>query len=255
MGQHRKRLPGLDDPAMAHDADMVCERGDDGEVVADPDQRRAELRDQLLHLGQNLGLHGDIERGGRLVADDQFRPVQQGDRDGDALAHATGELVRIEIDLGFGIGDADLRQGGDGAAARLGTGDRLMRFQGEPDLRADGQHRVQRHHRVLEDHRDLLAADFSQFGGGETDEFAPFQLDRGACFDAAGRIDQADDREAGDALARAGFADEAHHLAALQREGDAVDRLHHAGAGVEIGRKVGDFEERRVAHRFSLGLT
>jgi hypothetical protein len=102
------------------------------------------------------------------------------------------------------------------------------------------------------------------------DEFAPFQLHRPG-FDPAGRVDQADDREAGDALARAGLADEAHDLAAL---GDAVDRLYHAGRGCEgdaeegrppsparrghgtIRCEVGDFEKTGgVAHRFSLGLT
>ena len=53
------------------------------------------LARQLLHLGQDLRLDGDVERGGRLVGDDQVGPVQQRDGDRHALAHAAGELVRI----------------------------------------------------------------------------------------------------------------------------------------------------------------
>ena len=52
-------------------------------------------RAELLHLVQDLALDRDVERGGRLVGDDQVGLVQQRDRDRDALAHAAGELVRI----------------------------------------------------------------------------------------------------------------------------------------------------------------
>ena len=53
-----------------------------------------------------------------------------------------------------------------------------------------------------------------------------------------GRIDQAQDREAGDGLARAGLADQPQHLAARDVEDHAVDRLHHAGAGEEMRAQV-----------------
>ena len=52
-------------------------------------------RHELLHLGQDLRLDRDVERGGRLVGDDQIGLVQQRDGDRHALAHAAGELVRI----------------------------------------------------------------------------------------------------------------------------------------------------------------
>ena len=44
---------------------------------------------------EDLGLDRDIQRGGRLVGDQQLR--LGGERDGDhhALAHAAGELVRV----------------------------------------------------------------------------------------------------------------------------------------------------------------
>ena len=68
--------------------------------------RDADLGEQL----QDLRLHGDVERGGRLVGDQQVRLVGERHRDHDALALAAGQLVRIALQPGFGIGNADLRQ-------------------------------------------------------------------------------------------------------------------------------------------------
>ena len=46
---------------------------------------------------------------------------------------------------------------------------------------------------------------------------------------------QTDDRPAGHGLARAGFADQAKHLAAADREAHVVDRLDDAVAQEEMG--------------------
>ena len=87
--------PFLDDAPGVHHRHAVGQAGDHGQVVRDPDQRAAGLAAQALHLVQDLALHGDVERGGRLVGDDDVGPVQQRDRDRHALAHAAGELVRV----------------------------------------------------------------------------------------------------------------------------------------------------------------
>ena len=65
-----------------------------------------QLADQL----QDLGLHGDVERGGRLVGDQQLGTV--GDRDGDhhALALAAGQLVRILLEPRLRVGNAHFLQ-------------------------------------------------------------------------------------------------------------------------------------------------
>ena len=63
----------------------------------------------VAQLGQqrhDLRLHGDVERGGRLVGDQQARIA--GERHGDhhALAHAARQLVRIVAQPLRGVGDA-----------------------------------------------------------------------------------------------------------------------------------------------------
>src|SRR2546423_1760214 len=59
----------------------------------------------------------------------------------------------------------------------------------------------------------------------------------------ARRIDQPEQREAGDGLARAGFADDPEHFAAPDRERYAVDRFHDAGTGEEMDLQVFDGED------------
>ena len=49
------------------------------------------------HL-EHLGLHGHVERGGRLVGDQQLRVAGDGHGDHRPLAHAAGELVGVHVD-------------------------------------------------------------------------------------------------------------------------------------------------------------
>ena len=72
--------------------------------------------------------------------------------------------------------------------------------------------------------------------------------------DLARRVgDEPHERERRDRLARAGLADDAQRLLAVEREADAVDGLDHAGVGEEVGREVLD-REKAFAHAYSLSL-
>ncbi len=89
---------------------LVGELGDHPEVVGDEDDRGAELLAQRPHQLEDLRLDRHVERGGRLVGDEQLRVA--GERHGDhhALAHAAGELVRVLLRARLGRGDAHLAQ-------------------------------------------------------------------------------------------------------------------------------------------------
>ena len=73
---------------------------------------------KALDQGDDLRLYRHVERGGRLIGDDQLRFGANGQRDHDALAHATGEFVRIGIDALVRCGDADFSQQVDRTLAR-----------------------------------------------------------------------------------------------------------------------------------------
>ena len=118
----------------------------------------------------------------------------------------------------------------------------LVQDQGLADLPADGHDRVERGHRLLEDHGDLVAADRPHGVLVERDEVDAVEAHRSAD-DPSGRVgDEAQDRQGRDALAAAGFADDRQRLAAPERKRDAVDGLHQPAARVEVGLQVVDLQ-------------
>ena len=71
--------------------------GDDAEVVRDQQDRHAEPLAQLAQQLEDLRLDRHVERGRRLVGDQQLRVARERHRDHHALAHAAGQLVRVVV--------------------------------------------------------------------------------------------------------------------------------------------------------------
>jgi hypothetical protein len=111
------------------------------------------------------------------------------------LAHAAGELVRVRPGGAPRVGDADPGQQVEHPLAGLGLG-HVVRGHRLHDLLADAHQRVQRGHRILIDHRDLVAADLAQLPFVQ-----PGQLPAGEPDVPAGdpqrRAEQAHDRQHG----------------------------------------------------------
>ena len=84
----------LDDLALVHDVDAVGHLAHDAEVVRDPQHGHVHLVLQALQQLEDLRLDGDVERGGRLVGDQQVGLVGERHGDHDALALAARELMR-----------------------------------------------------------------------------------------------------------------------------------------------------------------
>ena len=118
----------------------------------------------------------------------------------------------------LGLGDPDQAQHFDGLLPRLLAGHRSMQADRLGDLVADPHHRVERGHRLLEDHRDAVAADRAHLVFVEAEKIGAFEHD-GAADDLARRVrHQAHDRKRGHALAAAGLADDGQRLAATDVE-------------------------------------
>ena len=155
--------PGLDDAPCVHHRRAVGDRGHHAEVVGDQQHREARLARSRSSSSDDPGLHGDVERGRRLVGDEQPRPADQGDRDRDALAHAAGELVGERgqrSPRGRGCGPRRASRWRARGPAALPQPQVEAQVLGE--RAADAHHRVKRGQRVLEDHRDLAPADLAQ---------------------------------------------------------------------------------------------
>jgi len=89
--------------------------GDDAEIVGDQQHAEAEIALELGQQAQDLRLHRDVERRGRLVGDQELGVAHQRHGDHDPLAQATRELVRELPEPQPRGGDADSRQKVGGA--------------------------------------------------------------------------------------------------------------------------------------------
>jgi hypothetical protein len=105
------------------------------------------------------------------------------------------------------------------------------------ELVADGFDGVEGGHRVLEDHRHPLPADGSPFPGRHADEFAVAVADRTADR-RGGLLEQSEEREDPDALARAGLPNDREGFRRAEVVGDAVDDVGDAPLGAEAHPEV-----------------
>jgi hypothetical protein len=248
LAEQRHDVGLLHDLAGVHHGDPVAHLGHDAEVVRDQDDRGPGLVAELAHEIEDLGLDRDVERGGRLVGDQQLGLAGEGHGDHDPLGHAARHLVRERLEPPVGIGDADHAQQLAGALpgrAGLHLPVELEHFR---DLLADLPDRVQRRCRLLEDHRDPLAADPAQLVLGHRDQVRPVEDDL-AALDLPRLGHETEDRQARHALAAARLADQAHDLAPSDLEVDAVDRAHDTGARVERRAQPAHLEERPIVGR------
>src|SRR5262249_6508535 len=166
-------------------------------------------------------------------------------RDHHALLLAAGKLERIGLEPRLWLRDAYFREQLDGAAAQRAAGEPEMLAQHLADLEADREDRVERRHRLLEDHADLLAAHALHL-------IAPYREEVAAAIENAargcdGRVflrQQAHDRERAHGLAAARLAYQRHGAAHRHVEAHAFHRGEaRLLVEAEFDREVADFEE------------
>ena len=242
--------PGLDDLALGHHADPLGHVAHNREIVRDQQQRHAEPVLQLAHQMEDLRLNGDIERRRRFVGDQDVGLVGDCHRDHDPLPLSAGELVRIGAEPVLGVANTDQAQQFERARARRRRRHVLVDQQYLGDLLIERVQRVQRGHRLLEDHRDPVAAHLPQPRRRRPDHLLAVEADAALRRVRGGRVgEQLQDGQRRDRLARAAFADQGQRLAAVQCERDTLDGLDRVGAApaAERDAQVVDFEQ---AHRF-----
>ncbi len=230
-----------------HDHDVVGQLGHHPQVVGDDDDRRVELLLQVQDQIQDLGLHGDVQGRGGLVGDEQLGVAGQGHRDHGPLAHAARELVRVIVDPGARLRDADPAQQVDGALAGHGARHVVVHPVGLDDLVAHRVVRVQGGQRILEDHGHLAAAQLAHLVRVDADQLPAAQPDLAA--DLRVLTLQTHDGQAGHGLARAGLPDDAESLALVQAVGDPIDRLDQAVVGREVDAQIPDLKQFAIGHQ------
>src|SRR5262249_14457259 len=151
--------------------------------------------------------------------------------------------MRVVVDPRFRIRDPDLAQELDRARACGTLVELLVGSDRLDDLVADPVDRVQRGHRILKDHPDLVAAVVLHLGVRDIEQIgsAIEHLALEACIDAPS---QAHERHRRHALPRPRLADDPEHLFGLELERDPAHGLHDSVLGREPDLEVPDVEQR-----------
>src|SRR6266567_7540437 len=172
--------------ARIHHHDAFGDFGYHAEVVGDEDDGGTDPLLEVGHEIEDLRLDGDVERGGRLIRDQELRAAGERNGDHDALAHAAGQLVRILACAPARLGDADKAEHLHHALLDALAAEPLMQPQGLGDLAADGEDRIEARHRLLEDHADIVAADLAHGALAELEQVSALEPYRAR--DSAGRL-------------------------------------------------------------------
>ena len=230
---------GLDQPAVAHHRDAVGDLGDHAHVMGDEQHGGAVIALQVADQGQDLLLRGDVERGGRLVRDQQFRLQHQRHRDHDALALAAGQPVRVGGEDALDLGQPDLLHHRQDAFWRRARASRSVWTRSTSSIwrptGTTGLSAVIGSWKII---AIVVARNCRSRRSLAVEQFLADQLDAAAGGHQRALLQQAHHGQRGHRFARAAFADQAQRLAFVHLQRDAVDDALAAAASCR-GRRRG----------------
>ena len=244
--------PLLDAFPVAHHDHAVGMTAHQIEVMADQDHRHALVAAQAIQQLEYLLLHGDIQRRGRLIGDQQRWLIGHRHGDHHALALPAGELVWPGVDQLLGTRQLHLAEQFQHALAGGIAAQSLLEAQAFTDLFADTRQRVERGHRLLEHETDLAAAHplpLAWRQGGEIQRLAVRPREFALPGDMGMPRQQAKTRQQADGLARPGLADDGQTFPPSDLKGKMPDdgclaeadaeivESQHAGSGAGVVRR------------------
>ena len=190
--------------------------------MGNEEDAHAELCAHVVEEVEDDLLHGDIQRGGGLIGDDEVGLQRHGGGDEHALLHAAGQLVRVLVIAARRVIDADALQQLQRLSLALGRSTNLVDAQPLLHRGADGLHRVEGVVRVLRDEADAPPTQLTPLAATQRSDIAAIEGD-GSGIDGGIRGQQADGCHGGGGLAGAGLAHDGGHLPRVNLE---VDALH-----------------------------
>src|SRR6516225_3035368 len=236
----------LDNLAAIHDTDPVRDAAHDAEIMGDEQEAHAKPAPDLREQCEDLRLNGDVQRRGRLVRDEEIRLVGERHRNHDALPLTTRQLMRITVKPRFGLGNADLGKQFERPLSRHRGADIVVQVQHLADLVLDRVQRIERGHRLLENNRNVVAADAANLVLRQRQQVATVEADAAGGMGGCRIRQQFQDRQRRHRFSGARLANQCHALAAPDLERDAIDRKRAAGLLVERHREIADVEQRLV---------
>ena len=254
----------FDDFAQVHHRHLVGHVGDDPQIMGDEHDCHVQLGLQPLHQFEDLGFGGHVQRRGRFIGDQQAGVAGKRHRNHHPLAHPAAELVGEGVHALLRQRNMHMLQHFDGDTFCFGRSYILMQQDILGDLVADTVDRTERGARLLEDHRDLAAANrahlrscvgkLQQIHDGALTIFVGPGVEDLAADGVTWGPHHPHDRTGCNALAAAAFAHHSQDLPAADREGSAVYRLSDPLGHKEVGLQVLYFEQRVHQIYFNLCL-
>jgi hypothetical protein len=142
------RAPGI------HHHDLVAGLGHHAHVMGDQHQRQIALFDQIVEQADDLRLHRDIQRRGRLIRDQDIGVGGQRHGDHDTLLHARPTSGADSGRRSAVVRECATYRGFRPCARAPGLRHPEMQFRHVIDLRPDLLKGIERGHRVLRDQPD-----------------------------------------------------------------------------------------------------
>ena len=211
--------------------------------MGDEQHRQPLSRLQLGQQVQDLRLHRHIQRGGRLIGDQELRPIGQRHRNHHPLPLPARQLVRIGGQPFLGIADADLQKKRQRPLPRRLALQRLMQREALANLPLNRMQRVQAGHRLLEDKADVIAPHPAQISLRRADHLAAKVGDR----PVHNRIvrQKPHGRQRRHRLARPAFAHQGHGFALGHGERHPPHRRDHPAILTEADIQPFDIQNHR----------
>ena len=199
--------------------------------MGNEDIGQAQILLQLFEQVQNLRLNGNVQRGNRLVANDDFGVHRQSAGNADTLTAAAVQLMRIYIGIALCQTNGTHQLQGT-LFNRFPALNQLMLDNRLADKLHNGFTRVQRRERILENHLHFLAQ-WAHFLTAQLGDIVALEDDF-----AAGGLNQLQDAAAGGRFTAAGFAYDTQSFALLQSKAYTVDSVQLTCSGIKIFGKI-----------------
>ena len=239
----------FDDSSCIHDIHIVRNLRHNAKVMRDVDNGKVGFCLDFLDQFKDLRLNRNIKRRCRLITDQNIRFTGKRNRDDNTLTHTAGEFVRILFEPLFRILDSYLRKEIDRTLFRFRLGKLQMQDHAFHDLLSDRHGRIERGHRILEYHGNMLAAetitDFLLGKARHVDGFLfPFFINK--CIVDRTAVNMTVVRkDSHDRLDRYGFTgtgltDDGDGFPAEQVHTDAADRMYRTACGIKTDVQVTD---------------
>ena len=174
---------------ILQDQDVVTHVRNDRQIMRDEQQRGVVFANKSVDQHQNRPLNCDIQGRCWLVANEKLRVIRKRHRDENSLALAPGELKRIRIISALGephrlkkLTDFSLTLPSAVTRRTAVPASTLVLSGAGPtcafDLFAHGHERIQRGHRLLENHRHAHASELAEGAISSAHNFVASEHDR-----------------------------------------------------------------------------